>query len=841
MNAPAVIPLHQQSIGWYIRQGWKLCAIPPGTKGPQQSGWNEADKALMSADQLPDGWGVGLMHSLSGTCAIDIDDYALAKAWLAERGVDLDVLMRSPDAVGIESGNPGHGKLLYRVPLGMPLPSKRVVVEREGVRRTILELRCAAASGKSVQDVLPPSKHPAGTTYQWTGSGSWQSLPVLPVEMMGIWQDLLAKDAERSLPMEKAAPANMDEVRSAIFAIDPNCDRRTWVEVGMALKDAAVLSGQLEYGLQLFDEWSSGSVSKYKPAEIVPQWASFKVGKPDGITVASLFHHAHKAGWKRPQCDVTGMFSPIQDVQPVETVKARLTTEGKAPSVDLAMWPDRLVRRAVEVASEVGCDPVVPLVAGLCAISGAMDKRISLKISESWRVPPILWFMTVGEPSDKKTPGSKPMFHPLRRLEAEDRPRFEAAMLVWQGKEARHAAQLKAYREFEASPESGLPNSQLPAVEVLPPKPEPLRLIINDATTQKVVTLSEQRPRGMLLWMDEMNGWLTSLSNPRGTDNRSTWVQCYEGGPYTMDRVGAGSIWVDNLALSFYGNCQPEVLRKNVAGASSDGLLQRFMPIVLDAAKTRVWRDSVPSFMSFEHDYEQLVIDVHRFPVTAYELSPEARAAFHAFCEWTITLRGNERLIQTSSSYNTALGKLEGHCARLMLVLHAIEAGTQPFVSRATADRAIGLVRRFFYPMLRYTFLTVAKQRDEVGRLLVDFIIQCASAKPIVTMADLRRATKSVTGVESYDMKTDFALRSHMEDLMVDGWVSYFQDHPKQPQFAINPELANIYAEHRQAIIRAKQSMIESMAEEMNVTIRHTAIGWTPEHAADQPIIGSQD
>ena len=94
----------------YAAHGWRLCAIERGEKLPRYKGWN--------AKPIPDDAvggleGAGLLHALSGTCALDIDDIDKARPWLAERGVDLDALLSDPYAVRIDSGRPGRAKLLY--------------------------------------------------------------------------------------------------------------------------------------------------------------------------------------------------------------------------------------------------------------------------------------------------------------------------------------------------------------------------------------------------------------------------------------------------------------------------------------------------------------------------------------------------------------------------------------------------------------------------------------------------------------------------------------------------------------------------------------------------------
>jgi len=71
----------------YVRAGWSICALDPKHKGPKYANWQSKGIAVDAAAELD---GAGLLHSLSKTCALDIDDLGAARAWLAERGVDVD-------------------------------------------------------------------------------------------------------------------------------------------------------------------------------------------------------------------------------------------------------------------------------------------------------------------------------------------------------------------------------------------------------------------------------------------------------------------------------------------------------------------------------------------------------------------------------------------------------------------------------------------------------------------------------------------------------------------------------------------------------------------------------
>ena len=168
----------------YIRAGLVLVPIPAGSKQPRAKHWNERARCWASPADVPDGYSgnVGLAHAYAGTCALDIDNAALAGPALAAQGIDLAALLAAPDAVHVRSGRTGRDKLLYR--LRDPLASI-IRSATEG-----FELRCAASNGRTVQDVLPPSIHPdTGKPYQW--QGDWRKLPDIPADLLALWRRML--------------------------------------------------------------------------------------------------------------------------------------------------------------------------------------------------------------------------------------------------------------------------------------------------------------------------------------------------------------------------------------------------------------------------------------------------------------------------------------------------------------------------------------------------------------------------------------------------------------------------------------------------------------------------
>ncbi len=311
----------------YAEHGWALCRIKEREKGPNYTNWNKKARAVTpdQAEHLP---GAGLMHAYSGTCALDIDNLDMSRAYMAQHGIDLDALLQAADSVGISSGTTNRAKLLFALPV--PLPTKKIVDDQ---KVTLFELRCADASCEgTVQDVLPPSIHPSGREYRWVYgdelTGTWQDLPPLPDALRALWASLTAQQPQTR---DRVQHENLEPVRDADIAFAEELLERTspdvgydeWLRIGMALSNDLG-----EQGWEMWNAWSAKGTKYPGESQLASHWNSF--GRSSNPVTLGSFKRQQIAQ-REDFADLT--LNPPEDENPFDVIAA----EQKA-SKSLKLW-----------------------------------------------------------------------------------------------------------------------------------------------------------------------------------------------------------------------------------------------------------------------------------------------------------------------------------------------------------------------------------------------------------------------------------------------------------------------------------------------------------------------
>lgn len=283
-----------------ITNGIALVPIPLGQKGPTSKGWNEKSNVVtdIADGELLNGLNIGIAHAYctpNPTCAIDLDDYRASKKWLAYRGVDLNALLYAADAVVIHSGKVNSLKLLYRLPAGMPpMPSKSI---KNPDTTMMIEFRSASADGLTVQDVLPPSMHPSGTQYKFVGAGSILALPMIPMAIIKVWNELItanksAKKTQIARTLTPETPREVARIKAMLSHISADCAYDIYRDVVWA-----ILSTEWVCAVDIAKEWCETAPELFNETSFWSVVNSYSSDVPKPITLGTLHHHARAGGW----------------------------------------------------------------------------------------------------------------------------------------------------------------------------------------------------------------------------------------------------------------------------------------------------------------------------------------------------------------------------------------------------------------------------------------------------------------------------------------------------------------------------------------------------------------
>lgn len=280
-----------------LSHGYAVTPVPFGEKGPRNIGWNKRQNVITDVKDAYrlQGFNVGLCHAYGNplTAAFDLDDTTYSDAWFVNRGVRLNDLLSADDAVIVSSGRPNSLKPLYRLPEGVEALVSQRVNKPDG--NCGFEFRCATSKGLTVQDIIPPSRHPLGTTYRFLGQGNPLNLPVLPDKLLRIWEELNTTRTAQRQPSAQGpkyvavpeTPRKVAEVMQALSLIDADCPYEAWRDVVWAILNTGWRCSE---GLAY--QWSASAPDRFNEDAFWLVVNSYDPNLENPITIATLFYYA---------------------------------------------------------------------------------------------------------------------------------------------------------------------------------------------------------------------------------------------------------------------------------------------------------------------------------------------------------------------------------------------------------------------------------------------------------------------------------------------------------------------------------------------------------------------
>jgi hypothetical protein len=325
-----------------------------------------------------------------------------------------------------------------------------------------------------------------------------------------------------------------------------------------------------------------------------------------------------------------------------------------------------------------------------------------------------------------------------------------------------------------------------PANKADPRPDDPPQLLVQDTTVEKLQMIIEDNQRGPIYLRDELAGLFDfgRYTGGAGTNERTFFLESYEGKSFTVNRVGRPMVYIDNCALTIMGGIQAEKLA-TFGDLTTDGLLQRFGTVRLNPnTPVGVEGTTVTGLDQLEAAMTRMLtmhpVATYHTDDGGYALIAKTRGVGHAL----------SRIPDFGKGFTGFAGKLHGTMARAALVLHLLDAPTVDLIPAATVKRA----ERFTVFLLEHAqqfYSALPGSAEHMAKAVASYVLRKGMTHLVAS--DL---TSNVAACRGMTLKE---LNGAVSRLVAEDWLRPQQNGPDNRRWNVRPGLQKTFPDALQA------------------------------------------
>lgn len=478
------------------------------------------------------------------------------------------------------------------------------------------------------------------------------------------------------------------------------------------------------------------------------------------------------------------------------------------PQLPIEILPDVMRDYVEDQSALLGSDHSVIGMTALVAAAACITDGIKLQPKRhdpTWRESARLWVAVVGDPSTRKSPAIDKAVRHVKRLDHDMAESSAQEQASWQ-------------RQFDEIKELNKDVKKKGGDTIpLPQQPPKKRLLVEDTTVEALSEVLKDNPRGILCLKDELTGWFASMDAYKGgakgaSMDRAHWLEAYNGGRRSIDRVTRGSINIPNWSVCMIGGIQEEMIRRVASTMGHDGLLQRFMVVCARPAVKDL--DRVPNMDAME-DYRQLFDRLAQLspsdePVRMSEMAHQSRERVSDYARKMVSAFDHPHM-------QAWLGKWDGLFSRLVLLYHVIECmkynayPTTIEVSPESAGRVERLMCGFLlhHAIHFYSEILDANDAMQHTRQLARLIL--AKRMQVITKRDMATMWKASRKLEDWELRKIVNTLANYDWLMPD--TSLMDTDGKPRVWYVNPAVHEVFAGHAEREAARRMEVANTIRE----------------------------
>jgi hypothetical protein len=357
-------------------------------------------------------------------------------------------------------------------------------------------------------------------------------------------------------------------------------------------------------------------------------------------------------------------------VLPVAIETCAADVEGRGPGLarpmpfPLLALPDSLAAFVSDAAAAFQC-PVDYLAVPVMAVaSAAIGASRAIRLRSGWVEACRLFAAIVAPPGSTKTPALGLVMRPYHEFQMQcdevyrqERKAFDADMALLEGERGRKGSQRELRQDLEA--------------------PVHRCLLTSDATREALGDLLSKSNRGVLLYADELTGWVAGLNQYRGGrgNDRQFFLSVWSGQPIYVHRKSSLPVHVYNPFLSVIGCIPPDMLPLLADGRGrEDGFLHRILFAYPEPLEPGAWAEVELSDNVID-GWRQTVRRLHELESDPAEGAVVLDLTDCGKRTWVLLFNEHRKRRAGGDLAPQMMGplaKMESYAARLALVVHLL-------------------------------------------------------------------------------------------------------------------------------------------------------------------------
>ena len=326
------------------------------------------------------------------------------------------------------------------------------------------------------------------------------------------------------------------------------------------------------------------------------------------------------------------------------------------------IFPTQIQALIKDAEKTVGYNPNY-LSAGILSVCAtALGNTISL-FNGSYSSQPILWLAIIGRQGIGKT-------HPLNFAKKPMEKKDKDSYIEFKNR-------LKIYESQEKKDK----------------KPVLKKTLLTDFTIEKLAETLQHNDKGVLIFKDELMGWIHSFDQYKKGGDQQKYLEFFNGGTLTVDRVSKDPIRVEKTNVNILGGLQPKKLKALASnGRNDDGFLSRILFVYPKNLKPSLFTGRAIAEIHIEN-YKRFILNLYDTPPSKIKTRENQIKIYQQWQHKKVKESFNDD-IETSVQ-----AKLETYLWRLTLIIemmHQVSINKfEDTISDVSITKAITLIEYF--------------------------------------------------------------------------------------------------------------------------------------------------